>query len=597
MSRGNIKKTSLISCILHLLVFSIMMAPGVTPSFAQHGATVPWVTYEAEDMTNTGTVMGPKYEPNVVETESSGRRCVKLSATGQYMQFTAKAAANSMVVRYSVPDTANGVGADYTLSLYINKAFAGKLPLTSRYSWLYGKFPFNNDPSTGSPRNFYDEVRTNGLSINPGDLVRLQKDGTDTAISYVVDLVELENVSAPLKQPANSVSIKNHGAGGRGITDDTTPLNNCIKAALSKGKSVWLPPGTYKITGNIILPSSITIQGAGMWYATLAGDPELYTDSSRRVFMSGNGSNIHLADFAIIGKVNYRKDSESNDGLVGSYGSGSTISRIWVEHTRTGAWLVNSCGLVVDSCRFRNTIADGINLCVGMRSTIVTNCTARGTGDDCFPVWPESYIPEKNSPGLNVITHCTAQTPFLANGSTVYGGFNNRIEDCLFRDIPYGCGILISSTFHVGANVFSGTTVVRRCDLIRCGGYDPGYKWRAALQICMDTNAHGSAGISGVDLKNLNITDSISDGMSIVGNVGTLTNAVMSNVNIHNYGLGMSDRHGLWIKSGAKGSLTVSNSAIGDTLNNSDVFNLRLVNSMPLMDVQHVQRPDEKTRP
>ena len=574
-----------------------MMALGVTPTFAQNGATVPWVTYEAEDMTNTGTVMGPKFEPNVVEAESSGRRCVKLSATGQYMQFTAKAAANSMVVRYSVPDTANGVGADYTLSLYINKAFAGKLPLTSRYSWLYGKFPFNNDPSTGSPRNFYDEVRTNGLSINPGDLVRLQKDGADTAISYVVDLVELENVSAPLKQPANSISIKNHGAGGRGITDDTTPLNSCIKAALSKGKSVWLPPGTYKISGNIVLPSSITIQGAGMWYTTLAGDPESYTNCSRRVFMSGNGSNIHLADFAIIGKVNYRKDSESNDGLVGSYGTGSTISRIWVEHTRTGAWLVNSCGLVVDSCRFRNTIADGINLCVGMRGTIVTNCTARGTGDDCFPVWPENYIPEKYSSGLNVITHCTAQTPFLANGSTVYGGFSNRIEDCLFRDIPYGCGILISSTFHVGANVFSGTTVARRCDLIRCGGYDPGYKWRAALQICMDTNAHGSAGISGVDLKNLNISDSISDGMSIVGNVGTLTNAVMSDVNIHNYGLGVSDRHGLWIKSGAKGHLTVSNSAIGDTLNNSDVFNLRLVNSVPLMDVQHVRRPDEKTKP
>ena len=583
--------------MLHLLVFTSMMAPGVTPSFAQHGATVPWVTYEAEDMTNTGTVMGPKYEPNVVEAESSGRRCVKLSATGQYMQFAAKAAANSMVVRYSVPDTANGVGADYTLSLYINQAFAGKLPLTSRYSWLYGKFPFNNDPSTGSPRNFYDEVRTNGLSINPGDLVRLQKDGADTATSYVVDLVELENVSAPLKQPANSVSIKTYGAGGRGITDDTTPLNDCIKAALSNGKSVWLPPGTYKITGNISLPSDITIQGAGMWYATLAGDPELYTNPSRRVFMSGNGSNIHLADFAIIGKVNYRKDTESNDGLVGSYGTGSAISRIWVEHTRTGAWLVNSCGLVVDSCRFRDTIADGINLCVGMRSAIVTNCTARGTGDDCFSVWPESHIPEKFSPGLNVITHCTAQTPFLANGSTVYGGFNNRIEDCLFRDMPYGCGILISSTFHVGANVFSGTTVARRCDLIRCGGYDPGYKWRAALQICMDTNAHGSAGISGVDLNNLNITDSISEGMSIVGNIGTLTNAVMSNVNIHNYGVGVSDRHGLWIKSGAKGSLTVSNSAIGDTLNNSDAFNLRLVNSAPLVDVRHVPRPDEKTNP
>src|SRR5262249_23562443 len=188
------------------------------------------------------------------------------------------------------------------------------------------------------------------------------------------------------------------------------------------GKSVWLPPGIYKITSSIDLPSNLTMQGAGMWYTTLVGDPALYTSFSSRVTLNGNGSNIHLSDLAIVGKLSYRNDSEPNDGLGGSYGTGSTISRIWVEHTKTGAWFVNSQGLVVDSCRFRDTVADGINLVVGMRSTTVTNCTTRGTGDDCFAIWPASYLGTVYAPGLNLITHCTGQMPFLANGAAVYGG-------------------------------------------------------------------------------------------------------------------------------------------------------------------------------
>ena len=113
---------------------------------SSRGATVPWITYEAENMAITGTVLGPSYAGNNVASESSGRQCVQLSATGQYVQFTAQTNANAIVVRYSVPDTANGVGTNYTLSLYTNGVFAAKLPMTSMYSWLYGAYPFVNTP-------------------------------------------------------------------------------------------------------------------------------------------------------------------------------------------------------------------------------------------------------------------------------------------------------------------------------------------------------------------------------------------------------------------------------------------------------------------
>jgi hypothetical protein len=572
------------SCPLRQLATILFLTASLHSLQAAPGANVPWVTYEAENMTNgSGTLIGPPVQvanlsatvSNTIQMEASGGQAVKLTGPGQYVELTAQSNANAIVVRYSVPDTANGAGTNSTLSLYTNGIFVQKLPVTSQYSWRYGAYPFSNTPSQGSPRNFFDEVRLSGLTINAGDTVRLQENADDTAAYYVIDLVNLENVAAPLTAPGNSLSITGYGADTNGVADSTVALQNCINAA--GGKTVWMPPGTYLITGSINLPSSTTIQGAGMWYTTLVGSPSLYnTSPSRRVTLNGNGSFIHLSDFAILGFLNYRNDNEANDGLGGAYGIGSTIARVWVEHTKTGAWLINSKGLVVSDCRFRNTIADGINLCVGMQGTLVTNCTTRGTGDDCFAIWPATYTTQSYTPGLNVITHCTGVAPDLANGGAIYGGVSNRIEDCTFLNIPYGCGILIAGTFtQNGAGVgFSGTTVAQRCDLTRCGGYDPGWLWRAALTLCPQyTN------ISGININHLNITNSLSYAMEIVSpgsssTVGVLSNATMNLINISTYGAQVppyqaappvNGVYGVWAKSDAFGSLNVSGLTVNGT--------------------------------
>ena len=182
--------------------FVLLGSVHITQSlYAVPGALVPWTTYEAEDMASTGTCLGPGTKPNAVEWESSGRKCVRLAVAGQYLEFTAKAVANAMVVRYSLPDAPDGGGIDATLSLYQNGKFLRKLPVTSKYTWLYGKYPFSNRPQP-TPRNFYDEVRTKDLAIHPGDKLRLQKDPDDAAGYYVIDLVDLEDIAPPLARPA-----------------------------------------------------------------------------------------------------------------------------------------------------------------------------------------------------------------------------------------------------------------------------------------------------------------------------------------------------------------------------------------------------------
>jgi hypothetical protein len=569
----------------HLLIIA-SFGVSLCTAHAFCGADIPWITYEAEDMATTGIILGPKYDPYRVETESSGQKCVKLDAVGKYVEFTAKSAANAIVVRYSLPDSRDGSGLNSTLSLYLDGKLVQKLPVTSQYSWLYGRYPFTNNPGASKPRNFYDEVRLKDLSIVKGDVVRLQKDDEDSAKYCIIDLVDLENVAPPLAAPLNSLSITDarFGAGGTGETDDTAALRKCIASAQIEGKTVWLPAGVFKITGDINVPSNVTIQGAGMWHTTFVGDAVKYTNAQKRVRFRLVGSNIHLADFAIIGKLNYRNDNEPNDGIIGAHSENSTISRIWVEHTKVGMWFYVCSNLVVDGCRIRDTLADGINFCVDTRNSVVQNCTTRNTGDDCFAMWPaasdQGFVQQTPAPGSNVFRHCTGQLPFLANGGAIYGGANNRIEDCLFTDISPGCGILLSTTFPTANesgkidNNFSGTTVVRNCDLIRSGGYDHDWAWRAAFQICLDRRS-----ISGVDIRHLNIKDSISDGLSIIapGNEhgqGALSHATITGVDIPNYGIGVKHRHGLWIRQDTQGGMTMSNSTIVEQKNDSPNFTI-----------------------
>ena len=560
----------------------LSLAVGSSRARAGIGADMPWTTYEAEDMKTSGTVLGPKYGPSLVEMESSHQKCVKLGAAGEYVEFVAQAPANAVVVRYSLPDSPAGGGINSTISLYQNGKLVKNLPLTSHYSWLYGNYPFSNRPSEAKTRNFYDEVRLKGLMIAKGDVLRLQKTYGDP--HCIVDLVDLEDVAPPLAAPANSLSVTDFGAGGTGETDDTEALRACIGEAKKQGKIVWVPAGVYKLTGDILLSSNVTVQGAGMWHTTFLGDAELYNQADKRVRFKLTGGNIRLADFAITGKLNYRNDNEPNDGVVGARCENSTLSRIWVEHTKVGMWIYNGTKLVVDGCRFRDMLADGINLCVDTRDSVVQNTTTRGTGDDCFAIWPapsdQGFIQQATAPGNNVFRHCTGQLPFLANGGAIYGGADNRIEDCLFTDISPGCGILISSTFPVSDegmkvdNNFSGTTLVKNCDLIRCGGYDHSWAWRAAVQLCLDRKS-----ISGVTISNVNIKDSMSDGLSIVApgsgkGQGTLSNARLENVNIPNFGIGANGRHGLWVRNDAMGSLTIINSQIVETQNSSTNFNI-----------------------
>ena len=350
------------------------------------GASLPYIELQAENAATNGTVIGPSSVYGTLPDEASYRKAVTLSGTGQYVEFTTTAPTNSIDVRYSIPDGSGGSVYTSPLSLSINGTAQSDFTLTDAYSWYYGAYPFTNTPGS-NPHHFYDEVHRLLPTVYPaGTKFRLTVPSSATAATTTIDFADFENVAAPLTQPAGSVSVLSSGADATGVADSTAAFNAAIASA-GAGGTVWIPTGTYDIPGHIIV-NNVTVKGAGMWYSTVKGSaPGFYGG-----YAPNASSNVHLSDFAIFGDVQQRDDSAQVNGIGGALNS-STVSNIWIDHLKVGAWMDGPFdGLTFSGMRIRDTTADGINFHGGVTNSTVTNSDIRNTGDDGLATWADAAI-------------------------------------------------------------------------------------------------------------------------------------------------------------------------------------------------------------
>lgn len=517
------------------------------PDPGDRGADLPFITHEAEDAATNATILGPSRTYREIASEASNRKAVQLSSTGKYVEFTLTEPADSMVIRYVIPDAPGGGGINATISMYVNGSHSMDIPLTSKYSWVYGAYPWSNNPGDGLAHRFFDETRVTFSNLQAGAKIRLQKDSGDTAAYYVIDLVDFEKRPAQLSQPANSLSITSYGAVANDGIDDKTALINCIAAAKAQGKSVWLPAGTFDFTASgYITVDNVTIRGAGMWYTNLKGVG---------VAFGLNGNNCKFYDFSILGDTARRDDSSPETGFDGNAGTGSVIQNVWAEHLKCGVW-VNSPtdGIQILNSRFRNTFADGVNLCGGTKNSLVQNCHFRNTGDDSIAVWSATWINSNPCEG-NTVRYNTVQSPWLANCIAVYGGRNNTIENNLVADsVAFGAGINVSSNFDPAD--FSGTTTVRNNTLLRTGSYEWNMNYaRGALWVyAAQKNINAS-----IVFSNNDVYDSTYQGIFIEGPY-TISNLSFTNNRIVGTGT-----YGINIRNTAVGSASFSSVSVSGT--------------------------------
>jgi hypothetical protein len=498
--------------ILPTMTFSIPTASNPPGS---RGAAVPWIEYEAENEETNGEILTPDRTFGTIASESSGRSAVKLSQAGEYVQFRSMEAANSVVVRFVIPDSEDGTGLQSTISLYVNNIFRRKINLTSKYAWSYGgEEETFNVPAAGGAHHFYDEARALVGDIPAGAIVKLQKDADDGAEYYVIDLIDLEQIAPPKTKPEGYLSIVDFGAVPDDGKDDGDAIQACIDQAKAAGTGVWIPEGTFESNIHPFDVSEVTIQGAGMWYSTIQGFYARFNCS---------GNNCRFFDFAILGETLHRDDKSPENGFNGGAGTGSRLENIWVEHTKVGYWVGGwSDGLVITGSRFRNLFADGINFCNGTSHSVVENSHFRNTGDDAVASW------SPKSDGINtgnVFRFNTVQIPWRANCFAIYGGKDNRIEDNLCYDVVTYPGILVAQQFN--SNPFEGTTIIQRNSLIRSGGPMFGNE-HGALKIWAQQGE-----IKGLVVRDILIDSPTFSGLELLGSY-PITSAAIENVTIQN---------------------------------------------------------------
>ena len=478
---------------------------------ARRGATVPWRQYEAETMTTNAEILPDSRVYRQITSEASGRGAVKLEKQGDYVEFTAEEPLNSLVLRYCIPDAEKGGGIEATLGLYADGERIRDLQLTSKYSWVYGNYPWSNTPDN-LPHRFFDDSRFLLDSTLPaGTVIRLQRDARDTAEYYIIDLADTENVPPPSPMPANALSITDFGAAANDGQDDTAALMRCINAAARQKKEVWIPTGEFNFTNARpieITKKGLIIRGAGPWYSVLRG--------MGAGFMI-KANDVSFYDFSLIGEETARNDALGRAGFENSDNTNSarnvTIQNIWMEHLKVGVWVYRMNAMLVTGCRIRNTFADGINLCAGSAGNILEQNAIRNTGDDSIALW--SWTVFRRNDADNRIRFNTAGLQWLANNVAVYGGQDNEITDNILHDtVAFGAGIAVSAA-HDPVD-FRGTVTAKRNTLLRCGGHeynfdqDFGAIWILPLKE-MDVS---------ITLADNDIIDSSYQGISVLGGLG-----------------------------------------------------------------------------
>ncbi|MFD8305328.1 discoidin domain-containing protein [Streptomyces sp. NPDC059690] len=447
---------------------------------AAAGADLPFTSVEAESATTTGTKIGPDHTQGTLASEASGRQAVRLSA-GQRVEFTVPRAANAVNLAYSVPDGQSG-----SLDVYVNGTRISKtLPVTSKYSYIdTGWIP------GAKTHHFFDDARLLlGQNVQQGDKVAFQATGTQVT----VDVADFEQVGPTSGQPAGSVSVTSKGADPSGNGDSTQAFRDAIAAA--QGGTVWIPPGDYRLTSSLSGVQNVTLQGAGSWYSVL--------HTSRFIDQSSSSGNVHIKDFAVMGEVTERVDSNPDNFVNGALGPNSSVSGMWIQHMKVGLWLMgNNDNLVVENNRILDTTADGLNLNGNAHGVRVRGNFLRNQGDDSLAMWSLNGADSNSSFENNTISQ-----PNLANGIAIYGGTDIAVTNNLVSDTnALGSGIAISNQkFLDPFSPLAGTITVDGNTLVRAGAMNPNWNHpMGALRV----DSYDSAINATVNITNTTITDS-----------------------------------------------------------------------------------------
>ena len=202
---------------------------------------------------------------------------------------------------------------------------------------------------------------------------------------------------------SETVSVKDFGATGNGVTDDTTAMQN----ALSSGASVvYIPAGTYLISTKLTFSCNVYGDGATSIIKTVGDITALESTTS----------------YGFIKSIKITSDnggSTNNHGLVLKYCSRSLIDSVWVASMGYyGIWIDSTSGnnnlLNLSNVRCVSNGNHGIYVSGGVDNNAMTfeNVDVRSNGASGLVF---------NSPSISNISNCNFLNSVSAQSNTSRG--------------------------------------------------------------------------------------------------------------------------------------------------------------------------------
>jgi hypothetical protein len=147
-------------------------------------------------------------------------------------------------------------------------------------------------------------------------------------------------------------NVKDFGATGDGVTDDTAAIQNAANNAAATGKGVFFPPGTYLHYSSITF-NGISVNGSGPSSYLNAG-----TNGNCAVVLTGQ--NVSLSNLLISTASLTGGSSTSNSLSVGvliQYASPFTLSNVTLVNgvDRFGVWVIQSGVGLINGVVFNGT--------------------------------------------------------------------------------------------------------------------------------------------------------------------------------------------------------------------------------------------------